>query len=315
MVRSPYHQRVLIITAINMAAMLAVAHGQTFATRLFGVMLASFGLGAGQTTFFSLLSYFNSAAISGFSAGTGAAGVVAAGVYYLLTVVLNTPVSKTLRLVATLLPVNALSYAFLVAPHRRAKGTVTTDEQSKELRTQTASTWQLVVHSGVSRYFFPLFSIYIVTFLTNHAVLPHVHQTRGSGDSGYVLFFFIYQVAVFLSRSSLQLLTLKHQSQLWVLVGFQTVAMLCLLGHALESFILPVEPVMLVACMGLASGSCYVNSFNLIQKHTKPECQEFAMGFGSVATTAGPVVAALCGLFVESRIISHSPGPHPYNLK
>lgn len=110
------------------------------------------------------------------------------------------------------------------------------------------------------RYYLPLVCIYITTFSLNHSLLPYVtFSDRGTGaaaaksiddggdgrvlgddlqvgaessDKGhtqeYVVYFFVYQLGVFLSRSSLSLIKVPN---LWLPTGLQVVNYLLILSH------------------------------------------------------------------------------------
>ena len=328
-----FRARVMTVAVLNVVALAIVSSVAAPELRLLGVVVASLAFGLGESTFFSLLAHFDVTAISGFSSGTGGAGMLGAGLYYVLTDVLFLSWQNALRMVAAMIPIYAFSYNLLIAPNRwkfdavqagKGKksdgstggggggggggsgggsgmgggggGSMGSGEDSGGIRGQVAK----IRRSGVFWYFLPLFVMYIITFATNHAVLPHLH---GPHKGNYVLFFFAYQVAVFVSRSSLKVLQLHRRLHLWLLVFGQFLCFAALLLLALDELEMSMDPAVVVAFMGLLSGSAYVNTFNLIRTNTAAQYREFAMGFASVATTAGPVVAALSGMLLERYIV------------
>ena len=113
-----FRVRAVAIVVLNVVALVAVTSPSMASYRLLAVMIASFAFGLGESTFFSLLSHFDSTAISAFSSGTGGAGIVGAilqnpithtspnrnlsgaGVYYFMRSVMGVSWQTTLRALA-----------------------------------------------------------------------------------------------------------------------------------------------------------------------------------------------------------------------
>ncbi len=55
---------------------------------------------------------------------------------------------------------------------------------------------------------------------------------------------------------------------------------------------------------GTVSGLAYVNTFNLTRHNVRASVRDVVMGVAVCATTAGPIVAALLGIFLERRFDS-----------
>lgn len=82
--RVPYHLRIPIIVLISFLGMQFVAYAPTLAWRMFGVVLASIASGAGELSFLGLTHYYGQYALASWGSGTGAAGLVGAGMYSLV---------------------------------------------------------------------------------------------------------------------------------------------------------------------------------------------------------------------------------------
>ena len=74
-----FRARVMTVALLNVVALAIVSSVAAPELRLVGVVVASLAFGLGESTFFSLLAHFDVTAISGFSSGTGGAGMLGAG--------------------------------------------------------------------------------------------------------------------------------------------------------------------------------------------------------------------------------------------
>ncbi|KAH8881200.1 batten's disease protein Cln3 [Thozetella sp. PMI_491] len=111
--RIPYAVRVLAISALSMIGMLWIAltpPGHAPGVKLIGVMLASVSSGTGELSFLGLTHYYGHISLAAWGSGTGAAGLVGAGAYVLLTDWLGFSVKSSL-LASALLP-GAMIVAF-----------------------------------------------------------------------------------------------------------------------------------------------------------------------------------------------------------
>lgn len=97
--RVPYNLRVLVFAAGSSAGMLLIAltpADRSVAAKMAGVALASFASGAGELSFLGLTHYYGRLSLAAWGSGTGAAGIVGAGLYVLLTDFLGLSVRDSL---------------------------------------------------------------------------------------------------------------------------------------------------------------------------------------------------------------------------
>ena len=178
----------------------------------------------------------------------------------------------------------------------------------------------------VARFFFPLWTMYVVTYTINHALLPHTFDVVSSYDNdgtvkitteeSYVSLFLTYQMAVFASRSSINLIQLRRVSHLWIFVFMQCLVFITLFlftfGYLQSVWILSnlvrflLYPIVMFE--GLVSGVTYVNTFSLLRMSLETRSREIVMGIVVCATTAGPIAAALIGMFIESSLRASTSG-------
>lgn len=117
--RVPYWLRILVFIALSTGGMLLVAitpSHKSVATKLVGVMLASLSSGGGELSFLGLTHYYGHMSLAGWGSGTGAAGLVGAGLYVMMTDWIGFSVRTTLLFSAALPSVLFISF-FFILPH------------------------------------------------------------------------------------------------------------------------------------------------------------------------------------------------------
>jgi battenin len=302
--RVRYAVKVPLAAVLAVTSYLTVALASGVGWKLVGVMITSVCFGLGEASFLGLasnLTRVEANVISAYGSGTGGAGLAGAGLYLLLTDVLGwSPKSSLLALSA--LPL-VLLYAFfgLVAPSMLSKapglehGTGAASRGVEATPASLTPGQKLQYLPQLLPFFLPLLSIYILTFSINHAMLPYV---KFSGRQHYVLYFFLYQTGVFLSRSSLSLVRLRS---LWLPVVLQSFNFLVFFAHltgvsSIPSFFVALAMVFFMGCI---AGATYVNTFDKVSKQVDFDYREFAMGIVSTATTSGPIIAGTLGVFME----------------
>ena len=81
----PYHLRIPILVLLSFLGMQFVAYAPSLGWRMFGVALASVASGIGELSFVGLTHYYGQFALASWGSGTGAAGLVGAGMYSVVT--------------------------------------------------------------------------------------------------------------------------------------------------------------------------------------------------------------------------------------
>lgn len=114
----------------------------------------------------------------------------------------------------------------------------------------------------------------------------------------YVTYQALYQIGVFLSRSSISYFKVK---QLWWPSVLQVLTLLLLLGESMNPW-LPwgAYAVFLVICWeGLLGGAAYVNCYYRLTKLQPASHREFSLGVVGLADSLGITLAALCSMLLE----------------
>jgi battenin len=118
--RVPYSIRVIFFAAISSAGMLLIAltpPDKSIGVKMAGVVFASLASGGGELSFLGLTHYYGHMSLAAWGSGTGAAGLVGAGLYVLLTDWLGFSVKDSL-LASAYLPVIMIVSFFLILPRR-----------------------------------------------------------------------------------------------------------------------------------------------------------------------------------------------------
>lgn len=116
----PYWVRVIVFVALSVLGMMIVAmspsykDGGTIESKVVGIVLASLSAGGGELSFVGLTHFYGPFSLAAWSSGTGAAGLVGAGVYVLATTAWGFSVHSTLWASAGLPLIMALSFFFIL---------------------------------------------------------------------------------------------------------------------------------------------------------------------------------------------------------
>ncbi|KAH8792139.1 protein btn-1 [Hyaloscypha sp. PMI_1271] len=154
-------------------------------------------------------------------------------------------------------------------------------------------------------YMLPLLLVYIAEYTINQGISPTLlFPLKSTPFTAYRQFYpmyaFLYQLGVFISRSSISFLIIP-QLYLPSLLQIANLALLTL--HSLFFFLPSVYLIFLITFWeGLLGGLVYVNTFAKIMKEVREEDREFSLGATSVSDSGGICVASLIGMAVEGRL-------------
>jgi len=151
-------------------------------------------------------------------------------------------------------------------------------------------------------YMLPLLMVYIAEYLINQGVAPTLlfpldRTPFNHYRSFYPFYNFIYQVGVFISRSSTPFIRIHH---LYPPSLLQVANLAILISQALFNWIPSVYIVFLIIFWeGLLGGGVYVNTFAEILEHVPEEEREFSMSATSVSDSGGICIAGFVGMALE----------------
>jgi battenin len=148
----------------------------------------------------------------------------------------------------------------------------------------------------------PLLLVYVAEYTINQGVAPTLlFPLEQSPFSHYRDFYSaygaIYQVGVFISRSSTPFIRVHH---LYLPSFLQVLNLAILILHALFDFIPSIYIIFaIVFWEGLLGGLVYVNTFAEITDNVPREDREFSLGATSVSDSGGICIAGILGMTLE----------------
>ncbi|KAM4066791.1 CLN3 protein [Hirsutella rhossiliensis] len=349
----PYRLRVPVFIALASAGMLIIAlapSSQSVSFRLAGVVMASLSSGGGELSFLSLLHYYGRGGLVGWGSGTGAAGLVGAGLYEVMTEWWGFGVRESLLFSASLPALMLVSFFFILpqeplrriqnrrgyeaVPHREAAADDQAHHQVNDAPPEAAPSALLAppasavdvspahetpkshsLRANLRRakslfvpYMMPLFLVYIAEYTINQGVAPTLLYPVKSSPfrhlrSFYPFYGFLYQLGVFISRSSVSIVRIRNL----YLPSYLQVGNLALLTlHALFYFIPSVYIVFaIVLWEGLLGGCVYVNCFAEILENVPLEDREFSLGAATVSDSAGICTAGFLSIALETNLCDY----------
>ncbi|ORY58387.1 protein btn-1 [Pseudomassariella vexata] len=347
--RVPYSIRILVFVAGSSAGMFLIAltpPDKSVGIKMAGVVFASLTSGGGELSFLGLTHHYGHMSLAAWGSGTGAAGLVGAGLYVVLTTWIGFSVKNSL-LASAFLPVIMLLSFFVILPRgplregARAKEYDIVPERDLEqddvedMPTDTAAASLLAPGPAVAStafsasaddsaakfrsnlrrarslflpYMLPLLLVYVAEYTINQGVSPTLlFPLDGSPFTRYRDFYpfygFLYQLGVFISRSSIAFIRIRH---LYIPSFLQIGNLVLLTMHALLFFIPSVYIVFLIIFWeGLLGGAVYVNTFAEIMENIPNSEREFSLGATSVSDSAGICVAGFVGMSIEPWLCNY----------
>ena len=313
----PYKQRVYGIIFLNMLGMCVIALSHKLFYSMLGIILASFCSGFGEITFLQLTNFHDKVSLNGWSSGTGGAGLFGSFFYMFLTSILKLNINLSL-LVFSVMPLGFLLFFKLpnVAKGGNSYTFLQDDSQEPEQHDVTFKDIHYTeiierLKNLVFPYMLPLTSVYFFEYLINQGVSPTLlfpisgktvifHRYRDQ----YVTYGTLYQLGVFISRSSGQIFRTRKLYVLSFLQGLN------LMLTILQSYYYPLHSIypilLLVFYEGFLGGSSYVNTFlNVTDDFHISSEREFALGAVSIADSFGTMIAAFAGIWLEPSLCKH----------
>ncbi|KAK0403606.1 hypothetical protein QR680_017025 [Steinernema hermaphroditum] len=335
--RVPFGVRHLFIIAGQLIAFVIVSQSTDIVMGLTGVVVASIAVGFGDITYLPLASHFPSYVISTWSSGTGASGLIGSTTYTVLTdSTLGGLSPRTALLMMTAVPIlfavvfwgvlekpETVHQVDLFAPSTYLVPQDCTPRKvapcperpepipaKKTSRTDFSLSDKLVMIKPLLKYMVPLAVVYFAEYFINQGLMELVvfDCATGLGMSPrrqYRWYQVLYQIGVFLSRTSISLFLLPIK-MLPVLAILQVANAVFFSFEATNRFIPNILIVFgIVLFEGFLGGWSYANTFNAIHTTSTPETREFSMGFATLADAIGIAIAGTLAIPTHNAICTH----------
>uniref|UniRef100_A0A915DWW9 Battenin n=2 Tax=Ditylenchus dipsaci TaxID=166011 RepID=A0A915DWW9_9BILA len=317
----PYSVRHTMVILLQCLSFLIVAFSTGLFMGLTGVVFASIGAGLGEVSYLSLSSHFHSDTISSWSSGTGGAGIVGSLAFAVLTDHLHKVVlwrRESLWLsnrnrhaygrLRSSSPTQSVHSPLLEAARSVENLADDTQSQKTKLFLTVQDRFRLI--QPLLKYMLPLLAVYFAEYFINQGLVELLTFPCSTGfylsvASQYRWFQVLYQIGVFISRSSVKFCPIRA-SILPVLAVLQFVNAIVLFNDAIH----PHAPhILIIFCMvfyeGLLGGSAYVNTFNAVHKSVDHENREFSMSFVALSDSLGIVLAGFSAIMAHNFICAH----------
>lgn len=326
--RIPYRSRIAILVVLSCVGMILVS-GRKLGVCIAGIVLASLSSGLGEITFLQLTHYYEEASLNGWSSGTGGAGLLGSASYLLLTSILKIPIGLSLALFS-ILPLGLLLFYRLervesldYTEYTNIESPTIEEVQFQPDFERAEENWKLIFQhfrntcnklaSLVKPYMVPLSTVYFFEYLINQGVSPTLlfplddehshpfffHKYRDI----YVTYGTLYQLGVFISRSSGSFVRIRRLYLLSVLQGVNLALTVTQSWFYVSHSVWPI--MLLIFYEGLLGGASYVNTFMNIIDEADPSEREFSLGAVSISDSFGTLLAAFAGIALEPKLCGH----------
>ncbi|OZJ06324.1 hypothetical protein BZG36_00703 [Bifiguratus adelaidae] len=349
--RVPYWCRVSICAGASILALQIIAWSESLSVRIFGIVIASFSSGFGEITFLMLTSFYDPVMVAAWSSGTGAAGVLGAVTFLVMTTGFGLDLRQSLILVSLLPTLMLVMYFFVLQPPSLPDieandevvdaveplgdatipelHTADPEDDAEELDLESdafsSDEWEAlktpkdmtmkenlrhVVRPLIMPFILPMFVVYWAEYTINQGVAPTllfpVSKTPFANvRDHYVTYQALYQVGVFVSRSSV---TFYPIHRVWIPALSQVVILFFFILQALFSFLPSIWIVFIVIFVeGLFGGAVYVNVFHRIRCEVPDVYKELSMGVVGMADGSGITLAGLISVVLEPLLCCAAP--------
>ncbi|XP_066598121.1 battenin [Prorops nasuta] len=302
----PYliHARLATCVIFSAAGLILVALGTAQWMALLGVVLTSLSSGLGEVTLLAYSHQFSKDVISTWSSGTGGAGVIGAGSYAGLTLLMSDEDTLMLMLIVPFVEA-ATFWLLLVHPspgrHSITKNDVDSQEQIIETREMTFVE-KLRLVPKLLKFMVPLGLVYLFEYFINQGLfeLLDVKVDWLKGQNLYRWLNLDYQIGVFISRSSVNLITIN---KIWIMSVLQLINVIILTCESVFYFMHNAWIVLaLVLWEGLLGGAAYVNTFYRISKEVPLAERQASLGITTMADSIGIALAGWISMPVHNAI-------------
>lgn len=336
-----YVSRIWSLVALSSLGMLLISltPESSIGVKVFGIVLASFSSGFGEVSFLQLTHYYNEEmSLGGFASGTGGAGLFGSFLFMFMTNILGIKVWLVLLLFA-LVPLGFLATFYLLLPSPGLSENVYEpifDEETQidpvetelesldridgelyEPKTYSLESLKLHVSKTITLitplvlpYMLPLSSVYVSEYVINQGISPTLlfplddlpHWLFSTYRDIYVVYGFLYQLGVFILRSSMNFGIRIKQLYALSLLQFANVV-ITLYQSVYDAPFSSIWPLMgLIFYEGLLGGFLYVNTFMSVSEDIPKTEREFSMGCVSISDSLGIVLAGCINWWLETKL-------------
>ncbi|XP_022163943.1 battenin [Myzus persicae] len=296
------NRRLSLCIALTTASFITVARANTELVAAIGVALTSMASGLGESTLLSYMVNYERSVITSWSSGTGAAGILGALTYAGLTGIFHLSPSTTMYLMLSVPFLMGVSFWVLLEhPNKDEIPTMPSSSLDPSANSQSISNKMSYIPS-LLKFMIPLGLVYFFEYLINQGLFELVYFEKIwlTHSEQYRWYQVIYQLGVFISRTSVSLFPIE---KIWILTILQGLNVVYFLFETLYSFTPNIYIIFgLIAFEGLLGGGAYAKSYHNIMKKVPKERQEFSMAMTSLADAIGISLSGLLAIPLHNQI-------------
>ncbi|XP_037034003.1 battenin isoform X2 [Bradysia coprophila] len=315
--------RVFLAIALQAAGFLLVAYADAKWMAILGIVLTSLSSGLGEASLLAYTSRFNKNVVSTWSSGTGGSGVIGALSYAGLISLGVSPVD-TMLIMLSVPAMEAIAFWLIL---RKPTGAATNygientefDGQSTdtiaidnvrgsdvETNTKLNGIDADVASFGIKekvmylpslmKYMIPITMVYFLEYFINQGLFELVYFPNIWLDkkSQYRWLQVDYQLGVFVSRSSVNFVTLE---KIWLMSVFQFFNVIIILLEVIYFYMPSIWIIFAVVFWeGLLGGGAYVNTFYRMSKEVPLSKRKFALGVVPIGDAIGIALAGVAAI-------------------
>lgn len=298
------HARLATCVLFSAAGFLVVSLSTTEWLAILGVVVTSLSSGLGEVTLLSYSHKYSKQVISTWASGTGGAGIIGAVSYATLTMWLSN--EHTLLVMLVVPVIQAITFwLVLVHPPQHSipitKHGIDSQEQIIEVPRKGFKE-KLSLVPGLLKYMIPLGLVYLFEYFINQGLyeliefdgiwLTHAEQYRWLQVD--------YQIGVFISRSSVNLVTIN---KIWIMAVLQFANVIILLFESIYYYMPNIWIVFaIVLWEGLLGGGAYVNTFYRMSTEIPRADRKVSLGIATMADSIGIALAGWMSMPVHNSI-------------
>jgi battenin len=333
-----YRTRMKLVAACMCASFCLVAYGQvqgSLYVQFAGIAITSFQSGFGEASFLAFSSFYPNSrlVLTGWSSGTGMAGIV--GYAWVATFMFGFKLSFAWTLIiGNLFPLAYLLTTFWFLPWpvierdttaaggqgtaerynaleenggAAVAGSINKDDDAvnlSEAATVMTANERLRQTLKLWKYMVPLVVVYFAEYATQSgtwAAIGFPITSKTARKQFYTYANWAYQCGVFVSRSS-GLVCKADLKTIWFLPLTQIALFFFFWFDAYYMFWYDWSLIAPAFCVGLVGGAVYVGAFALIAEEVPPELKEFSMSVAIIADSIGILAANVSGLWIEQSL-------------
>lgn len=276
---------------------------------LVGVGMTSAASGLGEPTFLAYSAFFNKNVISTWSSGTGGAGIAGATACAVLTSFAKMSVEGTMLLMIAVPTVELVVFFFVL---RKPKSLRIEDqhigenvsEDDSDIAPMKSMKEKLLYIQKLVKYMVPLGLVYFFEYLINQGLfeLVQFHDMSQSylekTTDQYQWYQVTYQVGVFVSRSSVNIVHIKY---IWLMAVLQGLNLVFFFFEAIYMFTPSFWIIIaLIFYEGLLGGGAYVNTFYRMSTEVPATRREYSVSVVTLSDSIGIMLAGFLSMPIHN---------------